>query len=1101
MRGPRDGGGSTSAERSELLALLLKEEFGDTAAVKIPPRPGAGPAPLSFAQERLWFLDQLAPRNAFYNVDQAQRVPFWVDADVLGRAVDVIVARHESLRTRFVTVDGEPRQEVLSSLRVDVPVHDLRGLPAEERRRVAERMATEEARRPFDLSTGPLLRISLVRTGDAETVLLLTMHHIITDGWSMQILFSELHQCYTALTVGQAPELEPLPLQYADYAVWQRERLSGELLDAEIAYWQRRLDGLPVLNLSTDRPRPAVQKFAGDVLDVCLAAAPIREFARRRDATPFMVLMAAFAALLARYTNQDDIAVGVPIAGRLHSELEPLIGLFVNTAVLRADLAGDPTFAELLERIRGTAVDALAHQELSFEKLVEELGSARDLSRNPLCQVAFQVFSEMTTGAEPQPRDAEELNVNRGSALFDLSLAFWERADEFAGRLEFNTDLFDRETAQRFTRHYQVMLTAALANPGNRVSCLPLLDPDEQRQLAAFNATDAPYPARCIHALFEEQCVRTPDAVAASFEGREMSYRELDEQANKLAHHLRRLGARPGVLVGIRAERSLELLIGVLATLKAGGAYVPLDPAYPPARLRRIVEDAEPAVVLDTRAWPDVSAEPPTPPPPLASLDDLAYVIYTSGSTGEPKGAMNAHRALTNRLAWMRRAYDLGPRDRVLQKTPFGFDVSVWELLLPLIAGARVVFARPEGHRDAAYLCDLIRSEQITLLHFVPSMLGAFLEEPAARECQSPTRIICSGEALPPELRTRCLDTLNADLHNLYGPTEAAIDVTAWACSREDRRPFVSIGRPIDNVRVRVLDRYGALAPIGVPGELHIGGVAVGRGYWRRPELTAERFIADLEEPGGRLYRTGDLARWLPDGSLEFLGRLDHQVKLRGFRIELGEIESALRSHPAIQDAVVVARGEGDECRLVAYVVGDVVYHELRQSLAETLPEQMVPAVYVRLDALPLTPSGKVDRRTLPDPDHAGHPVDAAAHVPPRTDLERVLAAIWSEVLRVQPIGVHDDFFDLGGHSLLATRVMARVHARLETDVPLQTLFQAPTVAGLAAAVERHRGGPATDAITRLPDHQDGTVMDPENMSDEEVSAALTALLPQERDR
>ena len=890
-------------EQRRLLAMML-QEHGAPRRV-----------PLSFAQQRLWFLDQLERDNPFYNIDHALRVPYWVDAAALSRAVNLIVARHDALRTRFITVDGEPQQEIVRSLEIDVPVIDLRERPPAEREAELLRLATAEARRLFDLTRGPLLRVSLVRMGDAQTVLLLTMHHIISDGWSVQILLSELARCHAAFATGAEASLERLPIQYADFAVWQRRRLVGDVLEELLSYWRAQLADLPLLNLPTDRPRPAMQTFAGATLPVRLPAGSVRAFARQHGATPFMVLLAVFQALLGRYADQKDFAVGVPIAGRPRAELEPLIGFFVNTLVLRADLAGDPGLAEYVGRVRERALGAYAHEELPFEKLVEHLSPARDPSRNPLAQVAFQLYSDPTR-AQAHATRIERLDVQRGTSVFDLVFTLWEEGDEFAGRLEYNRDLFDRATIERLAGHYTRLVARAVTAPDVPLATFPIIADEEQQALEGFGAAVVEEPVRCVHELFEEQVRAMPDAVAARFRSEELTYAELERRANQLAHHLCVHGVGPDTLVGLRLERSFRLPVAILGTLKAGGAYLPLDPAYPPSRLQWMVDDAEPLIVLDDDSWPDVSGQPETSPPAGVTPANLAYVIYTSGSTGTPKGALIEHRGVVNVVRAQRRIIGASPGSRVLQFSSLSFDAATFELVMALCTGGTLVLADRDEVMPGPSLQRLLREESVTIAVLPPSALRELRPE----GLDALTTVNVAGEAVPSDLADMWAP--GRRLLNLYGPTETSIWATFAELTEDSRRP-PPIGRPINNVRVRVLDRYGALAPIGVPGELHIGGVAVGRGYWRRPELTAERFIADLEEPGGRLYRTGDLARWLPDGSLEFLGRLDHQVKLRGFRIELGEIESALRSHPAIQDAVVVRHEVDGDARLIAYVVAD----------------------------------------------------------------------------------------------------------------------------------------------------------------------------------
>ncbi|HTQ80616.1 MAG TPA: amino acid adenylation domain-containing protein, partial [Thermoanaerobaculia bacterium] len=806
----------------------------------------------------------------------------------------------------------------------------------------------EESERPFDLDQGPLLRTLLLRLAPQRHVVALNLHHIVADGWSLGVLRQELAELYRAFSSGEPSPLPELPVQYADFALWQRRWLTGEVLAAQIAFWRQRLAGAPpALELPTDRPRSAIAGGRGDQRTFTLPAdlsAELERLGRISGATPFMVLVAAFAALLARITGQEDVVLGSPIANRRQVEIEGLIGFFANTLVLRNDLQGDPPFVELVARTREATLDAYAHQDLPFEKLVEELQPERHLERTPIFQVAISWLNDLPPLTLAGPGlDLASLPLDFASAKFDLTLALSRGRERLSGELSYRTELFDAATIARFLEHLGHLLRAVVATPEERLYALPLLGAGERQALLyEWNDTQGIFPETgTLHGGLAEQAACRPDAVALVFEGEAVSYRELERRASQLARRLRALGVGPEVRVGISAERSVELVVGLFAVLKAGGAYVPLDPSYPAERLAFMLADAQVAVLLaapgpagdgaahavpvlrlDAMAGSGESAEDPA-----VELDggNLAYVIYTSGSTGRPKGAMNTHAAIANRLHWMQAAYGLSPADVVLQKTPMSFDVSVWEFFWPLAVGARLVVALPGGHRDAAYLVRRIQEEGVTTLHFVPSMLQAFLEEPGVAGCRSLRRVIASGEALLAEHQDRFAALLPAaGLHNLYGPTEAAVDVSAWTCE-PGVRP-VPIGRPIANLILRVLDRGLQPAPIGVPGELRIGGVGLARGYHRSPDLTASRFLPDplATVPGARLYATGDLVRQRTDGALEYLGRLDHQVKLRGFRIELGEIESVLREHPAVTEAAVVLRREktGDAA-LVAYAVPD----------------------------------------------------------------------------------------------------------------------------------------------------------------------------------
>ncbi|MEA2694508.1 MAG: hypothetical protein QOJ16_3895, partial [Acidobacteriota bacterium] len=1051
---------------------------GLPAAPPIRPLPRTRDLPLSFAQERLWFLEQLDPGSAAYNLPAAVRFTGRLAVPALAGALGAIVARHETLRTRFVTVEGRPVQAIAPSANFSLPTVDLTALPAPAREGEARLLTREDARRPFDLAAGPLVRAALLRLGTREHLVLLCFHHIVSDGWSMGVLVRELGTLY----VGES--LPALPVQYADYAVWQREWLAGEVLAAELAWWRERLAGAPaVLALPTDRLRPPVQKFRGGSVPFTLPAevtAGLSHLCRRRGVTPFMALLAGLDVLLWRGSGQEDLVVGSPVANRTRREIEGLIGFFVNSLALRADLAGEPSFTQLLAQVREQALGAYAHQDLPFEKLVETLAPERSLAHAPLFQVFLVLQNTQNTpagklllpGLEIAPVAGET-----GAAKFDLTLALGAGPEgELAGVWEYDRDLFDPSTVLRLGDQLARLLAAAVAEPEARIGSLPLLSPAERQQLAEWNGTAASYPERSLAGLLAEPAARTPDAVAVVFADESLSHGELAARAGRLAGELRRLGVGPETRVGICAERSLALLVGLAAILEAGGAYVPLDPSYPAERLAYMLEDSGVPVLLaesrlaaalpphGARVVPlDAPLPAPAAPPllrPEIDPDHPAYVIYTSGSTGRPKGAMNTHRGIVNRLLWMQERYGLTTADRVLQKTPVSFDVSVWELFWPLTSGACLVVARPGGHQDPLYLVETIARQEVTFLHFVPAMLSAFLEAPGLEHCAALRQVVASGEALPYDLERRFfarLGRLGTRLENLYGPTEAAVDVTFWPCDPAGEAGRVPIGRPVANTAIHVLGRDLRPLPPGAAGELAIGGAQVARGYLGRPELTAERFLPDPFSglPGARLYRTGDLARHLPDGAVEYLGRIDHQVKLRGFRIELGEIESALLGHPGVRDAVVVVREDPPAgSRLVAYVVaegrdGEGLPALLPAWLGLSLPSHMVPAAFVVLPALPLNPSGKVDRKALPAPDwRAG-----ASFVAPRTPLEEVLAGFFADALGLEQVGVEDGFFRLGGHSLLATQLVAKIRGAFQVELPLRRLFETPTVAALAAAI------------------------------------------------
>jgi amino acid adenylation domain-containing protein len=947
----------SSEEKRVVLAELLRKKARKRKSF-----------PLSFAQQRLWFLDQMSPGAPVYNVPLAARFTGPLDVSVFERALQAVVCRHDTLRTTFVTKESDvPVQVVAPELSLSLIQIDLCAASSGEPESEIRRLAIEESQRPFDLTHGPLIRATLLHLSEQDHVLLLTLHHIISDGWSLGVLLHDLLAFYKAFTTDSTPALPELSIQYGDYAAWQRRWLEGEVLEGQLDYWKDRLAGAPpTLDLPTDRPRPPTQRFHGALLPFEISpdlAEAARALAQREGCTLYMVLLAAFQTLLRRYSGQDDFCVGSPIAGRGRPETEGLIGFFVNTLVLRADLSGDPTFAQLLGRVREDCLGAYAHQDLPFERLVEELQPQRDLAHSPLFQTLFVFHNSLVPTFEFADLKVRQWDVDTGTSKFDLSLFLVEQEGGLRATLEYSTELYEAATARRLVEHYETLLEAACAEPDRPVSRLPLLTAAELAQLSSWNDTRVNYPQQhLLHQLIQEQVQRSPDAEAVRFEDRCLSYQQLDRRAALLASRLTDLGVGPDVPVGVCMERSVELVIALLGVLKAGGTYVPLDPDYPSERLDFMLKDAAPTVLLTQShlasrlpnyaghtlcldlGWgtdADTVAAPILPERVLTP-EHLAYIIYTSGSTGRPKGAMNTHRGICNRLLWMQQQYHLGPDDTVLQKTPYSFDVSVWEFFWPLLTGARLVLARPGGHKDPTYLTNLIHDERVTVCHFVPSMLRAFLSEPELEErCVCLREVICSGEALPYELQQRFFGRLSSRLHNLYGPTEAAVDVTYWPCRRDDARRLVPIGRPVANTQMHVLDKQGHAVPVGVSGELYIGGVQLARGYLNREELTAERFIHHVEL--GRLYRTGDVGRWLSDGVLEYLGRTDHQVKLRGFRIELGEVEAALAEHSAVRESVAVVREDapGDQ-RLAAYVVPDYqAGHAEHNGAAERRSEQV----------------------------------------------------------------------------------------------------------------------------------------------------------------
>ncbi|NVZ51279.1 non-ribosomal peptide synthetase, partial [Pseudomonas sp. B6002] len=1058
-------------EKRQLFLQALQKEGVDFSRFPIPAGVEAQDRQaLSYAQQRMWFLWQLDPASGAYNLPGAVRLKGALNLGAMEQAFASLVVRHETLRTVFQRQDDERLLQVAMTSQVTIEQLDVSALAPAEREQAVVEAATRQSLLPFDLEHGPLLRVQLLKLDEHEHVLLLTLHHIVSDGWSMNVLIDEFIRCYDAHERDEQPQLPALPIQYSDYALWQRRWLEAGEQARQLDYWQARLgDEHPVLELPTDRSRPAMPSYQGTrhnfAIDPGLAA-QLRSCAQKHNVTLFMLLLGAFNVLLHRYTGQGDIRVGVPIANRNRSEVEGLIGFFVNTQVLRTELTGQTRISELLQAIKEHALGAQDHQELPFERLVEALKIERSLSHTPLFQVMYNhqpVVADISSVSTASGLELALVEWQSRTTQFDLTLDTFEKSGTLHAALTYANDLFDAPTIARMAEHWTRLLHAMVADGEQRIGELPMVAADEQQVLIhGWNRTAEAYPTeQGIHQLIEAQAQRTPHAPALVFGATTLSYAQLDARANRLAHALRERGAGPDGLVGICIERSVEMVVGLLAILKAGGAYVPLDPEYPQERLAYMIEDSGirlllsqqsllallptagiDVVVLDqAESWLDGYSSAS----PAVALDalNLAYVIYTSGSTGKPKGAGNSHRALVNRLCWMQQAYGLDASDAVLQKTPFSFDVSVWEFFWPLMTGARLVVAAPGEHREPARLIETIGRHGITTLHFVPSMLQAFIHEPGVQACSSLKRIVCSGEALALDAQLQVFAKLpGAGLYNLYGPTEAAIDVTHWTCLDEGA-DSVPIGRPIANLATYVLDAQLNPVPAGVSGELYLGGVGLARSYHRRPGLTAERFVPSPFVDGARLYRTGDRVRQRADGVIEYLGRLDHQVKLRGLRIELGEIETRLMQHPHVREAVVLVQGGK---QLVAYLV---LEHEepadLKAWLLSSLPEYMVPTHLVPLAKLPVTANGKLDRKALPVPDAAPQ----QAYEAPQEPLQIALAAIWQDVLGLEQVGLDDNFFELGGDSIISIQVVSRAR-QAGIRLSPRDLFQYQSVRSLA---------------------------------------------------
>jgi amino acid adenylation domain-containing protein len=1078
-----------SEARRQLLEKFRRGELqaSNGALEPLNPRPPGAQAPLSPGQEQVWFHHQLAARAPIYNesVTIHKRGP--LDPVVLERCFNEIVRRHEIWRTAFPMSDGKGVQRVASNVRVSLPLIDLSHLPVEEREAEAVRIATEDAGRPFDLNVAPLFRVRLFRWAPDYHRVYLTVHHLVFDGVSIyRVLIRELAALYSAYSAGQPSPLPELAVQNRDYAVWKQHQIASGSHAAQLKYWRETLsEDLAPLELPTDRPRPAEPTWRGG-METCTIPAhlieALRELGRSEGVTPYMLLLAVFQVLLYRYSGQDEIIVGGATNTRTRPEFEPLMGYFLNAVVFRGHIGADLSFREFLGRVKSTVLGALAHSEIPFDEIVRELAPKRDSSRHPLFQVLFSMrppFADF-----PEGWDVTDMEVHSGASSFDLFVEFSEHPHGLAGRCVYSTDLFDRATIQRLLGNFQVLLQELVSKPDQAVSRVDLLSEQERRTLLVdWNNTTKSFPSLRIHELFEAQVERSPDRPALVFRGQQLTFAELNKRANQLAYRLRQDGVASGSLVGIYMERSFEMVVALLAILKSGAAYVPYDTELPLARLNMMLEDSRPVCVITQpklsgnltgyAGWtlaldPDfrgMEGQPDTNPGIPVGSREAIYAIYTSGSTGVPKAAINTHEAVANRILWMQDQYPLEAGDRVLQKTPYSFDVSVWEFFWPIVAGARLVIAEPGGHRDSAYIANLIGAEQITTIHFVPSMLREFLESDKLDRCGSLQRVFASGEALPPDLRQKYFQRLGAKLHNLYGPTEAAVDVTYWDCGNQASCASVPIGRPISNVKTYILDRHLAPVPIGVAGELHIGGVAVARGYLNRPELSAARFIPDPfdKDPSARLYKTGDRARFLADGNIEYLGRLDNQVKLRGFRIELGEIESAILQSDQVQSAVVALREDSPIGKqLIAYVVpaaSGLDSQSLRILLKERLPYYMIPSHFVFLESLPLLPNGKVNRGGLPAPEQ-WTTAPAEQYAAPSDLIERQLVEIWETLLATRPIGVNHNFFDLGGHSMLLARLLFQLERTFNRSLSMATVFQKPTIGQLADLLRDEKVSP-----------------------------------------
>ncbi|MBW4417615.1 MAG: amino acid adenylation domain-containing protein [Myxacorys californica WJT36-NPBG1] len=1093
-----------SAQKRALLEVLLREQGMTASSQGIPVRPASDTAPLSFAQQRLWFLDQFEPGKPFYNLPAAVRLQGHLNVAVLEQSFNAIVERHEALRTTFKQVEGQPVQVIAkswsetnapASSAVFIVLIDLQELPVATREVEVQQFALKEAQQAFDLEHGPLLRTTILQLDATEYVLLLTMHHIVADGWSIGVMIRELAAFYQAFSTGQTPNLPDLPIQYADFAVWQQKQT--DMLETQLAYWKQKLQSAPpLLELPADRLRPPEQTFHGATQSLLLPKSlseALKDLSHRENATLFMTLLAAFKILLYRYTNQIDLVIGTTIANRNRAEVEGLIGIFINTLILRTDLSDNPSFRTLLERVQQVTLEAYAHQDLPFEKLVEELQPDRSLSYNPLFQVMFQLRNAPMPDLELLGVTLSVLPIETHTTQFDLSLDVTEVADGLQVLMEYSTDLFDDSTITRMLGHFQTLLTGIVANANQSVSSLPLLTAAEHQQLLEWNQTQIDYCLeQCVHQQFEAQVERTPDAIAVIFQDQQLTYRELNQRANQLAHYLQTLGVGADDLVGICVDRSLDMIVGILGILKAGGAYVPLDPAYPANRLAFMLTDAQVSVLLtqnhlhhclpatdatvlclDTD-WQRIAQEPQTNPVSCSTPNQLVYVIYTSGSTGQPKGVMIEHRSLVNYTQAAVENWQLTRNDRVVQFASFSFDTSAEEIFPCLTGGATLVL---RSNALSGWMVEFLQACQdwnITVLDLPTAYwheLTTSLERDRLALPSSVRLVIIGGEKAQIDRFALWQKHVKSSVRllNTYGPTEATIVSTQWEFTENSTHSALPIGSAIPNAQAYVLDQFLQLVPVGVPGELHIGGVGLARGYRNHPDLTREKFIANpfSSDPEARLYKTGDWVRYRADGNLEYLGRIDDQVKIRGFRIELGEIELALNSHAKVQTAVVLLREDmPGQKRLVAYLVLELEQildlSELRHFLKEKLPEYMVPAIFVVLDTLPLTANGKIDCRSLPLPDQTRPELPTASA--PSTQAEQQLVKIWSEVLGLEQVGIHENFFELGGDSILSIQIIAKAN-QVGLRITPKQLFQHQTIAELAAVVHANQSTQAEQGV------------------------------------
>ena len=1066
-------------------ALLEKWKKGKLQTDIIPKRQDCQNIPLSFSQQRLWFIDQLYHESPFYNIPIAFHIQGHLNIAALEQSLNEILKRHKILRTNFILANGEPVQKIAPELNWDLSIINLEHLSGKDWESEVKQFVAESAKKPFNLAKELLVRATLLRLSQEEHVLLVTMHHIITDGWSWGVFLHELSTLYAAFSTDQPSPLPKLPIQYADFAVWQRDRIQGELLTTQLNYWKHQLKGeLPVLQLPTDRPRPNATTFSGAKQYFKFSASltnVLRQLSQREDSTLFMGLLTAFNILLYRYTDQEDISIGSPIANRNRAELEGMLGLFVNTLVLRNDLSGNPSFCELLHRVREVTLDAYAHQDLPFEMLVEELQPERDLSRNPLYEVMFVLQNTPTSVHEVSGLTLHTLEFDSGTAQLDIFLSMSESEEGLTGCLEYNTDIFDSITITQFINNFQTLLENIVVNPQQRLSELSLLTASEQEQLLfKFNQTRADYPQDAtLHQLFEQQVEQTPDSLALVSESEELTYRQLNHRVNQLVHYLQKQGVTKETLVALCLERDLDMVVGILAILKAGGAYIPLDPSYPVERLNFMLADSQASLLITKQEIlekislssakticldihkDEIAQESSENPINISSSDNLAYIIYTSGSTGTPKGVLGTHGGTVNGLHWLWKTYPFTQGEVCCQKTAISFVDSVWEIFAPLLQGVPTVIISNANVLESQLFIQTLAHHKVTRIILVPSLLRLLLDNYShlIKKLSQLKLWITSGEALSVNsVRTFQELMPKAKLINLYGSSEVSANATYYDTSLlQNQAHNVPIGRPIDNTQIYVLNRDLQPTPVGVVGDLYVGGDGLAKGYLHRPELTQERFIYNPFIPGNKIYKTGDLVRYLKDGNLEYLGRHDEQLKIRGFRVELGEITTTITQHSDVKESVIIQGKDAQENQcLIAYVVTDKkdITTELLPYLQQKLPLYMVPSAFVVLDALPLTPNGKVDKHALPNNEIIRQNTNKS-FVAPRNFTELALVKIWANLLNTSPIGVTDNFFDLGGHSFLAVRLMAQIQDRFRHNLPLSTLFENPTIEELAIIVSQ----------------------------------------------